>query len=281
MRLPPKAMKRQTKMKLSTATDILKNAGIVDAKREARLLFMHFSGLSNASLYGGDAESDSQELISAVERRKNREPLQYIIGEVDFYKETYKVTPDCLIPRSDTEILVDEVIKRLSKGARFIDLCTGSGCIALSTLNNTNSTSAVAVDISENALAIARENADRLSLTRRIDFLNMDALSEAVKGSFFAVISNPPYVTDKAYKSLEPEIYFEPSIAFLGGEDGMKFYGKIISLYKDSLADGGFFAFEIGYDQGDLISALANAHSLKIEIYKDYSGNDRVAILRK
>ena len=268
-------------MKLSAATDILKNAGIEDAKREARLLFMRFSGLNAAGLYGGDAESDSEELISAVERRKNREPLQYIIGETDFYRETYKVTPDCLIPRSDTEILVDEVIKRLPEGAHFIDLCTGSGCIALSTLNNTKSTSAVAVDISEAALAVARENAERLSLLSRIELLKKDALSEAVAGSFFAVISNPPYVTSEAYKALEPEIYFEPSIAFLGGEDGMKFYREIVSLYKNSLENGGFFAFEIGYDQGNAISDIAKAHSLKIELFKDYSGNDRVAVLKK
>ncbi len=275
------AIKGQTKMKLSTATDILRNAGIKDARREARLLFMRFSGFSEAMLYGGDAETDSEELTSAIERRKKREPLQYIIGEVDFYRETYKVTPDCLIPRSDTEILVEEIIKRLPEGARFIDLCTGSGCIALSTLNNTKSTSAVAVDISEGALGVARENAERLSLLSRIELLKKDALSEAVAGPFFAVISNPPYVTNEAYKTLEPEIYFEPSIAFLGGEDGMKFYREIISLYKYSLQSDGFFAFEIGYDQGNAISALAKAHSFKIELYKDYSGNDRVAILRK
>lgn len=268
-------------MKLSTATEILKNAGIEDAKREARLIFARFSGLSDALLYGGDAESDSEELLVAIERRAKREPIQYIVGEVDFYRETYKVTRDCLIPRSDTEILVDEVIKRLPEGAQFIDLCTGSGCIVLSTLNNTKATSAVAVDISSGALAVARENAERLLLLSRVELIEADALSRAVEGSFFAVVSNPPYVTDEAYKGLEPEIYFEPSIAFLGGEDGMKFYRRIVSLYKDKISDEGFFAFEIGYDQGDAMRSLAKDHSLKADIIKDYSGNDRVAILKK
>ena len=268
-------------MKLSTATDILKNAGIEDAKREARLLFMNFSGLSDAVLYRGDAESENEELLTAIDRRSRREPLQYIIGTVDFYRETYKVSPDCLIPRYDTEILVDEVIKRLPDGACFIDLCTGSGCIALSTLNNTKSTSAVALDISKGALAVARENAERLSLTSRVEFIEADVLSAAVDKTFFAVVSNPPYVTEEAYEGLEPEIYFEPSIAFLGGKDGMTFYRQILSLYKNQISNDGFFAFEIGYDQGEAISAIAKEHSLTVELIKDYSGNDRVAILKK
>ena len=268
-------------MKLSKATEILKNAGIEDAKREARILFSSFSGLCESLLYGCDAESEAPALIEAVERRAQREPLQYIIGEVDFYRERYKVSSDCLIPRSDTEILVDEAVKRLPRGARFIDLCTGSGCVALSVLNNTDSTVAKAVDISAPALLVAKENAKRLSLTERITFIEGDVLSDAVEGRFFAVLSNPPYVTREAYQKLMPEIYFEPDIAFLGGEDGMDFYRGILSIYADSLEDGGFFAFEIGFDQAEQIAAIAKDRALNIEIIKDYSGNARVAILNK
>ncbi len=267
-------------MKLSEAAAILKAAGIEDSKREARLIFSRFSGLADYMLFGCDAESSAPALIEAVERRAKREPLQYIVGTVDFYKETYKVSPDCLIPRSDTEILVDEVIKRLPKGAKFADLCTGSGCIALSILANTDSTTAAALDISEAALRVAKENAERLSLLERVQFTAADVLEKAIPEKFFAVVSNPPYVTQKAYKELAPEIYFEPDIAFLGGEDGMIFYKGIISLYKNSLCDGGFFAFEIGYDQADMITQLARDNSFSSEIIKDYSGNDRVAILR-
>lgn len=268
-------------MKLTETADILSSAGIEDAKREARLLFSHFSGLPTALLYGKDAESFSDELAEAIKRRAEHEPLQYIIGKVDFYKETYKVSPACLIPRSDTEILVDEVIKRLPRGAKFIDLCTGSGCIALSVLNNTEATTAVMLDISESALAIAKENAESLSLSSRVELISADVLSEAVEWEFFAVVSNPPYVTENAYKSLAPEIYFEPSIAFLGGKDGLVFYKRIVSIYKNRLSAGGFFAFEIGYDQADSIREIAKEHAFSCEIIKDYSGNDRVAILKK
>ncbi|MBR5140726.1 MAG: peptide chain release factor N(5)-glutamine methyltransferase, partial [Clostridia bacterium] len=248
-------------MKLSTATEILREAGIEDALFEARLLFSDIGKIPKTELYGRDAECDSKALYDAVMRRANREPIQYIVGNVAFFREEYKVTPDCLIPRPDTEILVEEVIGRLPSGKRFIDICTGSGCIALSILNNTDSTEAVALDISSGALAVARENADSLSLSDRISFIEADALACSVDGSFYAVVSNPPYVTPKAYECLQPEIYFEPSIAFLGGEDGLVFYRTIIEKYKDSLEEGGFFAFEIGYDQADALRGLAAEHS--------------------
>ena len=268
-------------MKLSTATKLLSEAGIDDARFEARMLFCEIAGFKNSELYGYDCESDSAELISAVERRIKREPLQYIIGEVDFYKERYKVTPDTLIPRSDTEILVEEVIKRLPDGARFTDICTGSGCIALSVLNNTRETSAVALDISDKALSVAKENAKRLSLDSRVEFIEADALKKALDGKFSAVISNPPYVTEKAYENLMPEIYFEPKIAFVGGVDGLVFYRRILSLYEESLEKDGFFAFEIGYDQAQALVNLAEEYSMKCEIINDYSENPRVAILKK
>ncbi len=266
-------------MKLSEATRALSAAGIEDAREEARLLFSHFTDTPKALLYGGDAESDSRGLSEAVEKRAKRIPLQHIIGEVYFYRESYRVTPDTLIPRSDTEILVDEVVKRLPRAERFADICTGSGCIALSVLNNTEKTFAAAIDISSAALAVARENAERLSLCDRISFFEADALTQALDGEFFAVISNPPYVTPEAYESLEPEIYFEPKIAFLGGEDGLDFYRGIIPLYKKRIKKGGFFAFEIGYDQADALRLIAEEHSLASEVIKDYSGNDRVVIL--
>jgi release factor glutamine methyltransferase len=266
-------------MKLSEATHRLSEAGIADARGEARILFSHFTDLPSALLYGGDAESDSQTLAEAVEKRISRIPLQHIVGEVFFYRESYRVTPDVLIPRSDTEILVDEVIKRLPPAERFADICTGSGCIALSVLNNTVGTAAAALDISPAALDVARENAKRLSLCDRISFTEGDALTNALDGEFFAIVSNPPYVTPTAYAALEPEIYFEPKIAFLGGDDGLEFYRKIIPMYKERLKKGGFFAFEIGYDQGDALRLIAAEHSLSSQVIKDYSGNDRVVIL--
>ena len=106
-------------------------------------------------------------------------------------------------------------------------------------------------------------------------------LKKAAEGNFFAILSNPPYVTESAYENLAPEIYFEPKIAFLGGTDGLDFYRKIIPMYFNSSEEGGFFAFEIGYDQGESLVRLASKHGLSAEVHKDYSGNDRVVVIRK
>ena len=266
-------------MTLNEATLLLKEAGIENARGEARILFKHYGNFADYMLLSPALECDSPMLLAALRRRAEREPLQYIIGEVDFYRERYKVTPDCLIPRSDTEILVDYAVKNLHPGAKILDLCTGSGCVGLSIINNLEGAFCTLVDISASALAVARENAVRLGLSDRTDFLLLDATSERIMGDFDAVISNPPYVTSKAYSELEREIYFEPKIAFVGGEDGARFYRSITPLYKN-IAKDGFIAYEIGYDQGNLLKKIANENGLTCEIIPDLSGHDRVAVLK-
>ncbi len=268
-------------MTLSEATKQLKAAGIEDARHEARVLFSHFGQMKLSELIATDAESDSPDLLSAIKRREMREPLQYIIGECAFYNEVYKVSEAVLIPRSDTEILVDYAVKNLPDGAKFLDLCTGSGCVAISTLNNTKNTHAIAVDISSAALEIANKNAERIGVRERIEFLCADILKEKISENCFAILSNPPYVTKNAYESLEKEIYHEPIQAFLGGEDGLVFYRSIIEQYRDAIPNDGFIGFEIGYDQGIAISDIAKKADMTCKIIKDYSQNDRVAILTK
>ena len=267
-------------MTLGEAIKILADAGIDNPRYDARELFSRIGKMPQSELVFKSAECNCEELVSAVSRRKNREPLQYIIGEVDFYRECYTVSPDCLIPRQDTEILVDYAVKNIPEGKRFLDLCTGSGCIAISTLKNTKNTHAAALDISSGALALAKHNAEKNGVNNRIEFILGDAMEEAIDGEFFAILSNPPYVTEAAYKNLEPEIYFEPEIAFVGGVSGLDFYEKILALYNGKISQGGFFAFEIGYDQGDSLKALAASCGRSCEIIKDYSGIDRVAILK-
>ena len=139
----------------------------------------------------------------------------------------------------------------------------------------------MATDISEPALAVARHNANINGASDRIEFLVADALKEAAPGDFFAVLSNPPYVTEEAYRDLEPEIYFEPKSALVGGEGGLVFYRRTLELYKDRIPKDGFFAFEIGYDQGASLISLASSFGFKAEIIKDYSGNDRVAYITR
>ena len=267
-------------MTLAEAIKILSDAGVDNPRYDARELFSRIGKIPISELVSPLAECGSAELISAIERRKNREPLQYIIGEVDFYHEVYKVSSDCLIPRQDTEILVDYAVKNIPDGKCFLDLCTGSGCIAVSTLKNTKNTRATALDISKGALALAKHNAEKNGVCERIEFVCADAKSCAIDGEFFAILSNPPYVTETAYKALEPELYFEPDIAFVGGASGLDFYEKILALYNKKISPDGFFAFEIGYDQGESLKSLASSYGMRCDIIKDYSGLDRVAILR-
>ena len=270
-------------MTLTEATKILRDAGIEAAREEARALFSHFDKTPSYKLITENPKTENPELISAISRRAEREPLQYIIGEVGFFRETYKVTPDCLIPREDTEILVDYAVKNLPRGASFADLCTGSGCIAISVLKNTSDTVAYAVDISDGALSVARENAQRNGVSERITFEKTDIISGTPKreATFYAILSNPPYVTNSAYERLEKEIYKEPKCAFVGGEDGGDFYRAITEKYSPLIADNGFIAYEIGYDQAELICAIAEQNGFSAEIIPDLSGNPRVAVLRR
>lgn len=268
-------------MTLKEAETLLTNAGIEDARHEARIIFAAVGGEPIYKLLTPDYANDTEEVKNAVLRRSAREPLAYIIGCVDFYNERYKVTPDCLIPRPDTEILVDYAVNEIPEGETFIDLCTGSGCVAISTLANTKNTRAIAVDISEGALAVAKENAGFMEVADRIEFLCADVTEKAICDKAFAVLSNPPYVSESAYKTLEPEIFKEPEIAFLGGVDGGDFFRALTPLYRNVIADEGFIAYEIGYDQADLLRTIAEENDMRCIILRDLSGNTRVAVLKK
>ena len=269
-------------MRINEAAKLLSEGGIEDAKREARLIFSHFTGLAPALLLAESGDFDNADIIDAVARRAKREPLQYILGEAYFYREKYKVNEGCLIPREDTEILVDYAVKHIPTGENLLDLCTGSGCIAISVVKNTVATLATAVDISDAALELAKENAEQNGVGERVRFCKYDVTSpQNAEGSkYFAILSNPPYVTEEEYRNLEPELYHEPKIAFVGGEDGGIFYKTIIPTYKPYLKPNGFMAFEIGRDQGQMLSALADENGFSCEILKDFSGNDRVAVLK-
>ena len=267
-------------MTLREAVKRLDEAGISGAREEARRIFHLVGKMPIYDLLSLDAASVSPEVEHAIKQRADRVPLEYITGHADFYRESYKVTEDVLIPRPDTEILVDYGVKNLPRGAHFLDLCTGSGCVALSILNNTEATTATAVDISEAALSLARENAAALSLSDRVRFLSADVLSLSPPDCF-AVFSNPPYVSDAAYKKLDAEIYKEPKIAFVGGPDGADFYRVLTPLYKEKIEKDGFIAYEIGYDQGEILHKIARENGMSCEILPDLADRDRVAVLRR
>ena len=267
-------------MTLDLAVKTLSSAGVSSPEHDAREIFFKIGKIPRHLLVAKDIECDLPELKSALERRASGEPLQYILGEVGFYRELYEVSPSCLIPREDTEILVDYAVKHIPPGENYIDICTGSGCIAISTLKNTDKTTALAVELSDEAIEIAKRNAEKNGVSGRIEFLFSDALEFKPKEKVFAILSNPPYVTPEEYEALERELYHEPKMAFLGGPLGLDFYEKIIPNTKSALKTGGFMAFEIGKDQAGALSAIAEENGMTLEVIRDFSGNDRLVILK-
>ncbi len=269
-------------MKLSELSARLASLGIEEAQNEARILFSHFTGTPLSHLYGCDPESDDAALSAAVLRRKAREPLAYILGEAPFYRSILKVTPDCLIPRADTERLCELAIARLPRGARFCDLCTGSGAIAVTLLSERPDTVAHALDISAGALAVAEENARRLGVSDRLSLSVGDVFSDddLPDGPFDAILSNPPYIETDVLSTLSPEVGCEPVIALDGGPDGLLFYRRLITL-ADRLTEGGFLLFECGYDQKEAMAALSRDAGLTFSPYYDYGGRFRGAYLSR
>ena len=263
----------------------LQSAGIENAETEAALLLEHFLGVSRAHLFSSPNEDYvSLGLEEAIERRMAREPLQYILGEWDFFEETYYVNENCLIPRTDTEILVEKAIAKLPAGARFADLCTGSGCIAVSTLRHREDCTALAVDLFPRTLETAQKNAERNGVTERLEFRLADVLSPHVldgEAPFDAILSNPPYIRTEVVKTLEKELFSEPQAALDGGEDGLVFYRAILAHLGKHLKENGFILFEIGHDQKEEIEALAALYGYTSEVGCDLSGNPRIAFLQK
>ncbi len=227
--------------------------------------------------------SSEGEREDAIARLDAHEPLAYILGEWYFYRQTYKLNKACLIPRADTEHVVTKLCELLPQNGRFADLCTGSGCIAISSLCERQDASAAAVDISSEALEAARENAEINGVSDRIEIKQSNVLAgNCLFGEKFDIIvSNPPYIRTDVIKTLSEEVRREPTAALDGGADGLDFYRHITEKYKDSLKDGGCFIFEIGYDQAeDLKSLCCGDCFYGLEIIKDYGGNDRVAVVR-
>ena len=261
----------------------LSSCGIECAENEAALLLEHFAGLSRAALMADPTkEVTSDALEDAVARRLTREPLAYILGEWDFFEETYTVSPDCLIPRPDTEILVEQAIALLPQGARFADLCTGSGCVAISTLCHRPDCSAVAVDLFPKTVALAKKNAERNGVAHRLSVVRDDVLSPlclADETPLDAILSNPPYIRSDVVDTLEPELFCEPRAALDGGEDGMLFYRAILDNFASRLAPNGLILFEIGYDQEEDITSLAASRGFSCEVKRDLAGLPRVALL--
>lgn len=258
----------------------LQKAGITDAELDARLLLEFICHTDRNALYAhGDQEIEDekmQDFLQLIEKRAVHIPLQHLTGEQNFMGLDFLVNEHVLIPRQDTEILVEEIMRDLHDGIRILDMCTGSGCILLSLLHYSNDCSGVGVDVSEDALVVARQNTDRLAEKQAV-FIQSD-LFEKVEGSFDLIVSNPPYIRSQEIAGLMPEVReHEPHLALDGKDDGLHFYREIIKGAMPHLKRGGQLFFEIGYDQGEAVQALLAANGYtEIAVVKDYAGLDRV-----
>lgn len=264
------------------AAELLKEAGVPEYQLDARLLLECVCGTNyNTLLVHGErelSEEETRRYNDCIAKREKRIPLAYIIGHQEFMGIDFAVNENVLVPNQDTETLVEEVLREVSDGMRFMDLCTGSGCIALSILHYTNDTKAVATDLSPLALAVARENADRTGLSDRIVFEETDLFPKNGPEKFDMIVSNPPYIPTDVIETLAPEVKSgEPYMALDGAADGLKFYRRIVEAAPNWLYSSGWLMMEIGYDQGESVSKLmAEAGFHEIEVVKDLGGNDRV-----
>ena len=246
----------------------------------ASVLHLSESEISMIPFSGKEVSLEAQKSANnIVQRRNTHEPLEYILGYAWFYGLCFDVTPDCLIPQADTEILCEKVISLLKNGARFADICTGSGCIALSALSQTKNTTAIGYDISEGALSIAKRNAEKFGLSERFtvmqaDVFSSDFLTDAEE--FDLIASNPPYIQTDVIETLSPEVQKEPHIALDGGADGLRFYRRLLEVCPKHIKKGGFLLMEIGYDQKEALSSLCQSYGFSFEFYKDFGGNNRV-----
>lgn len=259
----------------------LKGQGIQEAELDAWRLLEHLTGKSRSDYYAHGEEPLSQAQVIAyenfLESRGRRIPLQYLTGRQEFMGLAFRVNEDVLIPRQDTEVLAEEVLKTLKAGMRVLDLCTGSGCILISLLALCPGVEGMGTDISAEALAAARQNAKDYHV--RAEFRKSDMFSHIKAQRFDCIVSNPPYIATGEISGLMEEVReHEPRQALDGGEDGLHFYRILAEQAGAYLKDGGRMYLEIGYNQGEAVSSLLrDAGFEQVSVKKDLCGNDRVA----
>ena len=269
---------------IETGTRILQKENIADAKIDAWYLLQMACKIDRNFYYLHEEDEltaeQQSEYESTVHKRAEHVPLQYIIGEQEFMGLKFKVNSNVLIPRQDTETLVEEALRVVEPGMRVLDLCTGSGCIIISLAKNVADISCTGSDISKQALLVAKENAKANEV--EVEWERSD-LFENISGTFDLIVSNPPYMPTGEIPGLMPEVRdFEPVDALDGKEDGLYFYRIITEKSPEYLTSDGYLYFEIGYDQGEAVSAMMRQCGYtQVEVIKDLAGNDRVVKGRK
>ncbi|MGN1345298.1 MAG: peptide chain release factor N(5)-glutamine methyltransferase, partial [Eubacteriales bacterium] len=269
-------------------------AGIdpADARREARLLVSRFTGTPVSHLLAAPDEDFDETavccetgltLAEAVEQRRTRRPLQYILGEWEFYGLRFAVNEHTLIPRPETERIAEAAIRLCPENGRVLDLCTGSGCIAAAILAHVPTARGVAVDLYPETLRMAEKNLTALGLSDRCTFVAGDAGTDLFDPSitFDVIVSNPPYVTAEEMQTLAPELSYEPPHALTDGGDGLSLLESIIEIYQNHLGPAGVLILEHGWQQADAVRSIAARSSLTPTPIPDYAGRTRGVILQK
>ncbi len=271
---------------LADATRLLAANGVNEPRLQAASLLAFALGRDRTFLIAHPefepASDEALRFSGLLSRRANREPYQYIVGCQEFYGLDFEVTSDVLIPRPETEILVENAIARLCKieSPRFCEIGVGSGCILVSVLKNVESASAFGVDISENVLTIAAKNAEKHRVANRLELRVSDIYSAIPTARFDAILSNPPYVPVGDIASLQPEVgSFEPHTALTDGGDGLSLIRRVINGAPDFLASGGFLMIEIGFGQSESVGLMLGCEIWQsVEVVDDLEGIPRTTI---
>jgi len=279
---------------LKKGTEILKENSIDAPAVDAGVILCHVLKKDKPYLFAHDDDildtRQESEYFNFIYQRSSRKPLQYIIGHQEFMSLKFYVNKNVLIPRADTEILVEEIIKHVNAGDKSInilDIGTGSGCIAVSLAYYLKNSRVTAVDISAEALEVARNNAQFHGVDNRIKFIQSDILKGHIfpgnaEPVFDIIVSNPPYIASSDIEGLQPEVAeYEPVTALDGGKDGLKFYRAIVNYAQQHLKPEGTLAFEVGYGQSKDVADMMRSGFDNICITKDYAGIERVVTGKK
>ncbi|MFQ3573006.1 MAG: peptide chain release factor N(5)-glutamine methyltransferase [Thermodesulfovibrionales bacterium] len=270
---------------ISHITSILKDHYIDHPEIEARLILSHILAVNLKDIYLYDLpipERQVKQIEEIVKRRTTGIPLQYLLGEVEFFDMIINVGEGVFIPRPETELMTEYAIKEIKGHSPLVlDICTGSGCIALAIAKQKKGSFVVGTDISEIALRYAKGNAKRNKINN-VSFVRCDLFAPFKDGVFDVIISNPPYISSNDIKFLQREVQKEPLIALDGGDDGLDFYRRIINNISHLMKSGGVIILEIGFNQSKEVFGIVKENTFsEVRIIKDYAGIDRILIARR
>lgn len=272
------------------AAEHLSSRGIATARLDAELLMAHALGITRLQLHLDFdrplTEGERARARALIVRRARREPVAHITGEREFFSLAFEVTPDVLVPRPETELLVETVLELESQGrlpsGPLLDIGTGSGCLAVALAHGLPSRQVVGTDISRAALAVARRNAARHGVEGRVEFIEGDLAAESA-GPFAAIVSNPPYIAEAERSSLAPEVLREPGVALFGGADGLDVIRRLVAAAAPLLVPLGWLVIEAGHGQAAAVAALVrNTHTCEeVRTLRDLAGIQRAIVARR